>query len=131
MRRSLPRAWSYLLLTLVIVLGGVWRGLGPAPMAAPGATGETQARIIQALGGTLCHTGADEPSDPAAPHTPDCAVCPLCATLTAPAVILSAASSLPPPDVVLPARYPGATRPRAPPPRTVTRAQPRAPPPQA
>jgi len=79
----------------------------------------------------ICHAGTTpDEAPPAAPHhTPDCLLCPLCATLAGPSLGLAGSGPvLPPPGVTVIARAalpPPAT---APPARQGTTAQPRAPP---
>jgi hypothetical protein len=118
--------WPRLLLALLIVLGGLGRGMGPAGSSI-GPDAATRA-LVQAMGGTLCHPDADQPADPAAPRAPDCAMCPFCATPAAQAAMQAAAPDLPKPPVLPQSRFARAAHPRAPPPATPRLAQPRGPP---
>ncbi len=80
--------------------------------------------------GIICHAGQDEGSLPARPghHAPDCAICPLCLSLTAPAPTLGETPFVPVPRVratLSPVVLPPATGPPA---FAVAAAQPRGPP---
>ena len=76
---------------------------------------------------TLCHT--DDGGVPTSPHTPDCALCPLCATVASTVVMLPTdGPAIPTRDTVVSSRP--ASPPQASTPLSIRRfaAQPRAPP---
>jgi hypothetical protein len=82
--------------------------------------------------GVICHSpGPGDPDQPSTPdhRTPDCAICPLCVALAAPAmVVLVPAPVLPAPTIVLAARSSGPVQARAPPSEPLRTARPRGPP---
>ncbi len=103
--------------------------LMPMEMTAPRAP--TLAELL-ASPDAICHAeGSDAPADLPAPHRHhdnDCALCPLCAALSVPAVALSPAPVLPPPSLAQPIRFARLPPARAPPARFAAAAQPRGPP---
>jgi hypothetical protein len=120
----LPR----LLLVALLLAGFLARGALP-PVAATGGPDSEQLRVVQALGGTICHTDAGDPDTPPGPaHAPDCVVCPLCAALAGQPVILPADTPLPPGLFASPARLEPGRVPRAGPASAYRTAQPRGPP---
>lgn len=50
--------------------------------------------------GAICHAGTHDSRDPAPVHAPDCALCPLCVALAAPAPLPVAGPAVPPRRVV-------------------------------
>ena len=130
--RRAHRWWLRLLLVPLVLAGFFARGV-VSPAIAPGAPDSAQIRIIQALGGTICHTDLGEPDAPSTPpsgpgHAPDCAVCPYCASLAAQSVILPPGTAVPPRRLAVLARHVIGPSPRAPPLFAHRTAQPRAPP---
>ncbi len=117
-RRSHSLGLLLALLALVMQIG----------VSAPLPRSDAEAVLATA---TLCHSD-DGSGTPSSPHTPDCALCPLCLTVASVAFALPASGpSIPTPRVVgrplagLPAEA------SAPPSPTRLGAQPRAPPIQA
>jgi len=130
--RRAHRLLSRLLLVPLVLAGLLARG-AVSPAIAPGGPDSAQTRLIQALGGTICHTDPGAPDTPAIPpsgpgHAPDCAVCPFCDAFAAPSVILPPGMDVPPRRPAVPARYIIGAAPRAPPPFAHRTPQPRAPP---
>ncbi len=112
------------LLALAMQLGLV----AAFPRAGDLARGDNAAVLAAA---TICHTDDGGPG-PTEPHTPDCALCPLCATVAASVFALpTGGASLPAPRLAAIPQQ--AAPPPATAPPTIDRrtAQPRAPPVQA
>jgi hypothetical protein len=100
-----------------------------AQLASGAAVLRTQVAATLANVTVICH--ADETSDPAptVPHNPaECPICPLCVSLSSPAVALMAHPALPTPRAVVVASVVVLPPPTAPPSTVVLAAQPRGPP---
>lgn len=88
--------------------------------------------MLDDLGGVICHApapanGAPQPAQHH--HTPDCVLCPLCAALATPGIVLPGAAPHPPPPRLAVFERPGLPPPAtAPPVAAVLSAQPRGPP---
>jgi hypothetical protein len=97
------------------------------------ASGATVPRMeaLAALAGaaTICHAHETSDEAPRSPHAPaDCLFCPLCVSLSAPALANSASPLLPAPPMVVVARAAVLPPSTAPPTVVVLAAQPRGPP---
>jgi hypothetical protein len=114
-----------LLLALLALTAQLTFGL-PLPKAG------TEASLAAAT--TLCHVDGEDTGGqvPAAPHLPDCLICPLCVAIASAAALLPADGAMvpaPPSAIIARAAVPPPAT--APPPMPRFAAQPRAPPLQA
>lgn len=88
--------------------------------------------LVLDAAGVICHAPAPSDGTPPPPHrhhTPDCMLCPLCASLTTPGIVLPGAAPRPPLPQVAVFHHPGLPPPAiAPPVAAPLAAQPRGPP---